>query len=77
MKTIAIGDIPGKLTFPKFPYAEWVGMPVGRAVEVELHGRNVTGCASNIARYLAVHHPGMKVMQRKGHLYVARVAEAE
>ncbi len=79
MKTIAIDEIPGRQpSARRYPYLEWVAMPIGQATEVELDGRNLTGVHSTIDSYFLKHrHYGMRVMQRQGHLYVARVAEDE
>lgn len=82
MKTIALEDVPGrKHGYIKYPYEEWLKIPVGRAVDISsdwpelTDGRTSRIVAQSIRNTLRATYPSLLVMARGDVVYIARVAE--
>lgn len=78
MKTIPIAEVPGGDRVgrrPIYPYAEWEAMPTDRAAEVELNGGNAKYIYGTIRMYIERHRLGLRVMIRRGRVYIIRASE--
>ena len=71
---ISIDEIPHRGNATHYPYAEWLKIPEGKALEIteQLNGKTVAIVRTIIAQYLRSHDLSLVVMMRGERLFVAR-----